>query len=292
MTKIDLHIHSSYSDDGEFTPQEIVSQCNERGMELIAITDHNSVKGVAEAMRAADSLKVIAGVELDCSYKGRNFHLLGYSFDFTKKEFAEIEQNILRQEEAAAEEKIRLFIKASGIPLNPSDIIAASKNGIVTGELIGEFVLALDNAYEFDILAPYLPGGIKSDMPYVRFYWDFFSEGKPAYVPIRYPELPDAAALIHNAGGIAVLAHPGQNLNEEDSLLSDIIAEGIDGIEVFSSYHNRPAAEYYLNIARQNHLLVTCGSDFHGKNKPKIQLGAHGLWLEDAVISSPILNFS
>lgn len=286
MTGIDLHIHSSYSDDGEFTPQEIVAQCMAQDMKLIAITDHNSVRGVAEARQAADGLKVIPGVELDCTYENRNFHLLGYSFDYTRKEFAQIEQNILRQEKAAAEEKIRLFTKASGIPLHPPDIIAAAKDGIVTGELIAEFVLALDNAANYAILSPYLPGGAKSDMPYVRFYWDYFSEGRPAYVPIQYPTLPEAAALIHSAGGIAVLAHPGQNLKEEDTLLSGIIAEGIDGIEVFSSYHSRPAAEYYLDIARRHKLLVTCGSDYHGKNKPNIKLGAHGAWLEDTVILS------
>ena len=107
MSKLDLHIHSAASDDGEYTPQEIVAMSRAQGMELIAITDHNSVRSVAAAQSealsacAASGLRVISGVELDCTHKGRNFHLLGYCFDHTRKEFAQIEQDILEQEKMA-----------------------------------------------------------------------------------------------------------------------------------------------------------------------------------------------
>ena len=91
MSKIDLHIHSAASDDGEYTPQELVAMCTAQGMELIAVTDHNSVRSVTAAQSTASScgLLVLSGVELDCTHKGRNFHLLGYGFDHTRKEFAE-----------------------------------------------------------------------------------------------------------------------------------------------------------------------------------------------------------
>ncbi len=286
MSKIDLHIHSCFSDDGEFSPAEIMRQCREQKMELVAIADHNSVRGVAEAMEAADGLRVISGVELDCVYGGRNFHLLGYGFDAGRKEFGEIEQDIIRQERAAAEEKIRLFRNASGIPVSVSEILATAADGVVTGEMIAEYVLAQEKPEQYEILRPYLPGGEKSDMPNVRFYWDFFSEGKAAYVPIHYMDLKDAAALIHDAGGIAVLAHPGQNLGDDDTLLYGIIEEGIDGVEAFSSYHSREAAAHYLGIAEEKGLLVTCGSDFHGKHKPNIRLGGHGaLWEDERIMA-------
>lgn len=167
-------------------------------------------------------------------------------------------------------------------------IFAASAGSIVTGELIAEFVLARKDAEQYEILRPYLTGGIKSDMPNVRFYWDFFSEGKPAYIPVHYLSLPDAVALIHNTGGIAVLAHPGQNLDGDDTLLPGIMAEKIDGIEVFSSYHTETTLEHYLEIALQNHLLVTCSSDFHGKHKPNIFLGGHGSVWEDSRLIAEI----
>ena len=142
MSKLDLHIHSAASDDGEYTPQEIVAMSRAQGMELIAITDHNSVRSVAAAQSealsacAASGLRVISGVELDCTHKGRNFHLLGYCFDHTRKEFAQIEQDILEQEKMAAREKIRLFQSATGIPVDEDEVLAASSDGVVPGELI------------------------------------------------------------------------------------------------------------------------------------------------------------
>lgn len=282
MSKIDLHIHSNCSDDGELTPQEIVARCKEQDMELIAITDHNSVRGVSEAMAVSDGLRILSGVELDCTYHGRNFHLLGYSFDHNREEFTKIEQDILKQEQAAAEQKISLFCKASGIPVDVKKVLDAAQNGVVTGELIAQIVLARADAERYELLHPYLSGGAKSDMPNVRFYWDFFSEGKAAYVPISYLSLPDAAALIHSVGGFAVLAHPGQNLVPGDKLLSLLLTEKIDGIETFSSYHSKEVSAYYMEIARSHHKIITCGSDFHGKHKPDIRIGGHGALWDDS----------
>lgn len=286
MSKIDLHMHSSISSDGELSPQEIVSQCLALHMDTISITDHNSVRGVAKALHQAKNIRILTGVELDCTYEGKNFHMLGYGFDHTRKEFTSIEQDILVQEQNAAEAKIRLFSEATGIPVDIAAVLAACENGVVTGELIAARTLARHDAAQYKALRPYLPGGPKSDMPNVRLYWDFFSQNKPAYIPIRYLSLADAVSLIHRAGGIAVLAHPGQNLGGDDTLLHGIISERIDGIEVFSSYHDHAAANHYLEIARQHNLLVTCGSDFHGKHKPQIRLGGHGAsWSDDKLIA-------
>lgn len=286
MSRVDLHIHTKFSDDGEFSPEEIIRQCEACGMEWIAVTDHNCVRGVAEALKAAVKVRVIRGVELDCVYRGQNFHLLGYGIDVNREEFAAVEQDILQQERRAAEEKIRLFRQAAGIVVDADEILAGADNGVVTGEQIAEHVLKRGDADRYEILAPYLPGGEKSDMPNVRFYWDFFTKGKPAYVEISYLSLPDAAALIHSAGGAAVLAHPGQNLGGDDELLDQITEEKIDGIEVFSSYHSREQALHYLEAAEQKGLFVTCGSDFHGKNKPNIVQGGHNaLWSDERLTS-------
>ena len=106
MSKVDLHMHSSFSSDGEFSPEEIVRMCEAQGMEYIAVTDHNSVRGAEKALKAAAKARVISGVELDCVYRGCNFHLLGYGIDVKRHEFEEIERDILRQERNAAEEKL------------------------------------------------------------------------------------------------------------------------------------------------------------------------------------------
>ncbi|MCL1813512.1 MAG: PHP domain-containing protein [Treponema sp.] len=285
MSKVDLHIHSRFSRDGEIPVSRILEMCTSTGMKLISITDHNSVEGVSEALEKT-GIEVVSGVELDCIYKGLNLHLLGYGFDHTNKAFLKIEEDILDQEKDAGEKRIRLFQKATGIPLDIEEILNSENADIVGGELIGEHALAIENAEAYDVLKPYLPGGEKTDMPYVRIYWDFFAPGKPAYVPIQYISLPDAIKLIHETNGITVLAHPGQNLSGNYHLLPDIISEGLDGIEVYSSYHSAEDAVYFLDIAGQNNLLVSCGSDFHGKNKPAIQLGGHGARLDDEEIIS------
>ena len=276
MATVDLHIHSAYSDDGQLSPGKIMALAQGRHMRILAITDHNSVRAVDEAVALAGACRVLSGVELDCAYRGKGFHLLGYGFDHTRREFGAIEADIFEQERAAAGEKIRLFRSATGIPVSEVALLAAAHGGVVTGELIAEHLLAHEQAARYELLHPYLPGGEKSDMPNTRFYWDFFAEGKPAYVPIRYLSLPDAVALIHDAGGLAVLAHPRQNLGGDDALLEDIISQGIDGIEAFSSYHSAPEAAHYADLARRHGILVTCGSDFHGKHKPNISLGGHG----------------
>lgn len=290
MSKIDLHIHTSYSNDGEFAPEEIAAQCQAQDMNLIAITDHNSVRG---ALQDSDwpSMRILSGIEMDCTYCNHNFHLLGYGIQHTCPEFVQIEEDIVKQEKSAAQQRIHLFRKAVNIPIHDEDILDASPDGIVPGELIAQIVLAREDAMQYEILHPYLPGGSKSDMPNVRFYWDFFAEGKEAYVPIHYLSLPDAAALIHRTGGFAVLAHPGQNLGNDRILLRKILTEKLDGIEVFSSYHSQEEAAFYLETARAHKLLVTCGSDFHGKHKPSIRLGQHGAALCDKELLSDIESY-
>ncbi|MEG0564676.1 MAG: PHP domain-containing protein [Hungatella sp.] len=277
MEKIDLHIHSHCSDDGEFSSEELIHLGKQAGLSYMAITDHNTVRGVsaALAMAAKMGIAVISGVELDCVHRGRNFHLLGYGFDHTLPIFAEIEQSIVRQEQAAAEEKIVRIQRAIGIHLSAEEVLAAAGGPIVTGELIAELLLQKEEAQACSALLPYLAGGTRSANPYVNFYWDYFSQGKPAYVPIDYISLSEGVELLHEAGGIAVLAHPGQNLQNDYDFLEQMLETGMDGIEAYSSYHGRTQAAMFDHIAQSHKLLVTCGSDFHGKTKPSIPLCGH-----------------
>lgn len=100
----------------------------------------------AENAPVSAGLRVIPGVELDCTHEGRNFHLLGYGFDHTRKEFALVEENILEQEKRAAVKKIRLFRNATGIPVDEDEVLASSPDGVVPGELIAEILLAKKHA--------------------------------------------------------------------------------------------------------------------------------------------------
>lgn len=278
MPGVDLHIHSCFSDDGEFTVLNLVDLCKVVDIRYMAITDHNSVRAVTELLKTAPGMGIhaVSGVELDCVHEEKNFHLLGYHFDHTNPAFARIEEDIQKQEQDAAIRKIELISKEIDFPICIHEILAASHNGIVTGELIAEILLNQKEAKDCRALLPYRPGGKRSDNPYVNFYWDYFSQGKAACVPIRYIQLCDAVSLIHKAGGAAVLAHPGQNLRGNFAFLDKIVACGIDGIEAFSSYHSKEDAIFFAEAAEKNNLNITCGSDFHGKTKPAISLGGHG----------------
>ena len=142
---------------------------------------------------------------------------------------------------------------------------------MITGEIIAE--VALQDERNHPLMKEYLPGGSRSDNPFVNFYWDYCAQSKPAYVPIHYISLKEAVDMIHAAGGIAVLAHPGNNTKENLSLIDAIFAYDVKGMEVYSSYHSPEQIAFYKDYAEQHYLMITMGSDFHGKTKPSIALG-------------------
>lgn len=156
---------------------------------------------------------------------------------------------------------------------NYFEVIKLSRNGVVTGEMIAEAALK-DNRNKNNLLMrPFLPYGERSDNPCVNFYWDICSVGKGAYVPMKFMSLMEAIELIYAAGGIAVLAHPGYNVKEDEELLHHIVQAGITGMEVYSTYHSKEQIEFYASQAEKYGLIKTVGSDFHGKTKPAIKLG-------------------
>lgn len=249
------------------------------GLAAIAITDHNTTGAVEAAVAAGKKagVEVLPGVELDCILDGVVLHLLAYGIDPNNAALAEIEQDIRRQEKAAAKERVRL-VNAAGINVDEGEALAKARHGVfVTGELIAELALEQPGAAYNPLLQPYLPGGDRSDNPHVNFYWDFCAQGKPAYVHVEYISLKRAVQVAHDAGGVAVLAHPGQNLAGRRELLADMLPLGLDGVECYSSYHDDATSAYFAQKAKEYGLLITGGSDYHGKTKPAIRMGQYGL---------------
>lgn len=274
MSYIDLHMHSNYSDDGEFTPKELADLCIERGIKYFAIADHNSVRGIEEGkeyIKDKDTT-IIPAIELDCSIDGVNLHVLGYGIDYKSEIFEEIEANIIKQEQVASKERMRL-VRELGINFEDGMIEKLSKNGVVNGEMIAEAAMTFDENQENPLLKPYYKNGSRSDNPFVNFYWDFCAQGKTAYVEVKFISLEEAVKVILDNGGVPILAHPGNNTKEDLELLEKIIASGVKGLEVYSSYHNEEQIAFYRDFAYRNNLLITCGSDFHGKTKPSIIVG-------------------
>lgn len=281
MSRIDLHMHSIYSDDGEFDSKTLVQMCHQKGLTHFAITDHNSVKAIEEAKAACLEIGLktgsepflVTGIELDCTFSGINLHVLGYGIDDTNPVFQQIERAILLQEQEASLVRMEK-IKALGIPFSDLKIHSLARDGVVTGEAIAEAAMAFDTLKENPLLIPYYENGSRSDNPYVNFYWDFCSQGKPAYAHIAYMSLQQAIEVIVKNGGVAVLAHPGNNIKEDVCLLEKIITQGIQGLEVYSSYHSHEQVAFYKDFALKHGLIMTSGSDFHGKIKPSIKIGS------------------
>ena len=275
--KIDLHMHSDASIDGEFESRRLVEMCHDANINIMAICDHNSVKGVQAAKKRANELGMhyIEAVELDCTYQGLNFHVVGYGIDSTNPAFEQLEQSMRQQELALSAKKLEL-VNQLGFDLSKSQMDAVAPQGIYAGEMFCEVLLADPRYQDHELLKPYRKGGSRYEGALVNFHWDYFAQGKPCYLEVKLPSLEEILTLIHNSGGIAVLAHPGNNLKNRFELFDEMIKEGIQGVECYSSYHTPEVTEYFYNKAKEYNLLVTCGSDFHGKTKPHVHLAEHG----------------
>lgn len=287
MSYIDLHMHSYYSDDGEFEPKQLIDLCLEKNIKYFSIADHNSVRGIKEAKEycVGKNINIIPAIELDCTFNEINLHVLGYGIDYDKTVFYDIEDNIIKQEQFASKKRMKL-VKELGIDFSDEVINSLSRNGVVNGEMIAEAAMKFDKNHENPLLMPYYENGSRSDNPYVNFYWDYCAQGKAAYAEVSFISLQEAINIIEESGGIPILAHPGNNIKENINLLEQIISCGIKGIEVYSSYHSKEQVEFYKKFSLKHKLLLTCGSDFHGKTKPSIVIGGTDCeGIEDKIIS-------
>lgn len=277
MTKtitVDLHMHSIFSLDGEYSPGELVSLCKQKKLSMAALTDHNSVRGVDEFCKAVAAVGIAAltGVEIDCINNDIDLHLLGYNIDTADRRFFHLEETVLEQKRSSSQEYLRIF-NNMGIHLDHKQMEKVSRDGIYTGEMIAEVALADNRNQNHPILKPYRFGGSRSDNPYVNFFWDYCSQGKEAYLPIEYITFKEALTLIIDTGGFAVIAHPSHTVGRRKDIIEDMVSHGVRGLEVCSSYHKLEDISYYSHIAEELHLLKTAGSDFHGKTKPSVELG-------------------
>ncbi len=290
---IDLHMHSLHSDDGEYSPEQLVGMAKDSGLKIMAIADHNSVKGIAKGMEAAlnEGIRFIPAVEIDCTYKGVNLHVLGFGIDYGHEDFEALEQNVLRQELESSTRKVELTSQL-GFDVDLEKLGELSGNGVYTGEMFGEVLLEDERYLDHPLLMPYRPGNARGDNPFVNFYWDYYSQGKPCYTRIEYPSLEETIDLIKRHGGVAVLAHPGNNLKGKEGLFDEMVALGIEGVEAFSSYHDKDTVNHFHQAALKHDLLFTCGSDFHGKTKPAISMGQSQCEIDQEVIVAKLKSLS
>jgi len=258
--RIDLHSHTTAS-DGSLTPTELVALARESGLRAVAISDHDTVDGVAEALAAGEKvgMEVVPGVELSTDLRGVTVHVLGYYLDIdnpTLKEKLDWAKGVRAQRN----DKIVARFNELGIEMTLDEVRAEAGSDVV-GRPHFAAVLVNKGVVEkyqdaFDI---YLDRAGKAYIPKFRFT----------------PE--ESVGLIKQAGGLPVLAHPGEYSKWSYMALDDAIADlcdlGLVGLEVLYTKHNPSQTAIYMDIACRRGLLPTGGSDFHGKTKPHIKLG-------------------
>lgn len=273
MINKDLHIHSQASSDGEFGITEIINRCKAQKINLFSLTDHNSVKGIHEAVYQAQQTDIdfIPGIEIDCNYEGINLHVLGYHINWKSKDFLRLEEDISCKVTDSFTEMTD-NLKKLGFVIDADAVLAKANGKLPTGELIAEVMLA-DEKYYSPLLIPYMKGGQRSDMPYINFYLDYFAQDKPAFVPINYMSYQHTVEMIKDNGGIPVVAHPGLNLKGKENIVEELLENGAEGLEVFNNYHSIEQTGYFASLVQQRQAIMTCGSDFHGKTKPSINIG-------------------
>lgn len=289
MAMIDLHMHSIISTDGELEPEQVIVLAAQRGLQAVALTDHNSVRGVARARAQAEKLGLLLakGVELDCCLGGRNLHLLAYNIDENAPIFAQIEDEILDQERRCSGRRMEIFHQM-GLKFDDSRVCASNPYGLAVAEDIAREALNEPANDGCELLRPYRPGGERSDNPYVNFYWDFASQGKPAYLEVIYRSFEELNKAMLDMGGVTVIAHPGATVGRDEEAILHMVSCGVSGLEVFSSYHSAEQRNYYAGLARRLDIAATAGSDFHGKSKPGLMPGDTGCGpeQEQAVIAA------
>ena len=276
---IDLHIHSNFSSDGDFTVSQLMEQCQKEGIRIMSITDHVSAKANPEARRIAKDYNIlyISGIEIDCRYRGIDLHLLGYGIDENSPDFVQLENHIWAEERNASLQRLDMF-KALRLVATKEELNQLSnleKGGIWTGEIFAEVFLTKPEYLSHELLLPYRENGNRGDNPFVNFYWDFCGQGKPCYIQLDFPSLEDAILLVHKNGGKAILAHPGNNLKGQLELIEEMIPLGLDGIEAFCSYHDIITTDALFDFGLKHGLIMTAGSDYHGKTKPAVRLGGY-----------------
>jgi predicted metal-dependent phosphoesterase TrpH len=268
---IDLHIHTTASSDGQHSSEEIFEMAKVLKFEAIAFADHNSVGSVEEGLRISREFEIefIPCIEINTHYRGYDFHLLGYFIDHRDEGLLLWLKGLEADKGRQIRQRVSRLRKL-GFALSAEDVERQALGKEPTGVSYLKALLEREENRRDPRLKDYIDGE-RSDSPYLNFYLDYLAGGKPASVPIRFISTPEAIQLVRSLGGISILAHPSE---VKDEWLYELIRAGLEGLEVYSSYHGDEDEQYFKDVCDRYGLLVTAGSDFHGREiKPDVRLG-------------------
>jgi hypothetical protein len=287
MQKIDLQVQTTAS-DGRHTPREVTKMAQEHGVRVIAITDHDTVGGVPEALLAGGEygVRVIPGVEM--SVEDQDSHILGLGIDYkNEKLLAELEK--FKNDRAENLKKTMVALRENeGFVIEWEDVLRETKDSataLTSPHVVYAIMARPENKEKLD------RDQVTSKQD---FYKRYLKSTGPNLTSRKHISAADAIELLHQAGGLAIWSHPALHFQEKyddlENFLKELISGGIDGLEVFSATHTEDDVEFLEGLSQKYHLLVTAGSDFHeaGKHVPN----EHGLHSADTVGDFQTYGFS
>ena len=254
---IDLHLHTTAS-DGYLPPAQLVARARAAGLTTISVTDHDTVAAIAEVIDLATAvgMRVVSGIEITAVDDGRDVHMLGYFFDPASTSLAALleRQRALR---VARVREIGERLAALDMPIDIEPVLLAA--AARPGSSVGRPQVARE----------LMRAGYVASVQQAFDLW--LATGRPAFVPRTGPSPASVIDAIHDAGGLASMAHPG--VTKRNELIAPLIDGGMDAIEVYHSDHTAEAEQAYHAIAQRHGVLVTGGSDFHGDETRRNALG-------------------
>jgi len=261
MSGTDLHVHTLFS-DGTFTPRQSVQLAVERGLDRIAVTDHDSLDGLSEAFEAGAELgvEIVPGVEFSTVYGGEGVHILCYIMDLSHPELlAELAR--LRDDRFTRGERMVAKLQELGYPISFERVRELAEGGNIIRPHVAQALVEAG-------VVPTVKDAFSEEL--------IGSKGR-AYVEKHALHPLDALALIHRAGGVCVLAHPGtwrEASAVPPRLIEELAEAGLDGIEASHPEHTPEVEARYVAVAHELGLLWTGSSDCHGTRYDPVRLGA------------------
>lgn len=274
MHPIDLHTHTTES-DGTDTPSAIIDYAIEKGLKAIAITDHDTIDGLEEACKQAEGkdIEVISGVEFSTSREGLKFdiHILGYYFDQNNAAFNKQLEEI-RNSRHLRNLQIIEKLNDIGFELTHDEIAELAFDGVITRAHMAKAMVK--------------KGYIKHPN---KAFEKYIGNNCVAFVPRKKLTPEMAIEMILDAGGVPVIAHPTLyklKVRKLDELVEELAKAGLKGIEGLYSMYDPHEVRYLDEMAKKHHLIITGGSDYHGENKPYIDLcvGRGKLYIDDSLL--------
>ncbi len=272
---VDLHIHSTFSSDGDFTPAQLVEMAREHGFAAISISDHDSVAAYPEAVALgrAGGVEVVPSMEVTTLYEGREFHCLLPFLDWGHPHIGFIARSVSDGRWVEARERVDR-LRRLGFDITWEEVAARAGETAPLGVTIAQILMDKPESRHDRRLDPYFDPATGRPRPPKAFYQDYFMEGRPAFVPKDHIGLLKVLELAPSAGAVPVLAHPGayfENATRAD--LARLRDHGAEGLEVYTTYHDAAQTRAYEEAARDLGFVITAGSDFHGEVKPHVTFG-------------------